>query len=76
MTNNIYLQDNVEFRLVEAINSETVLPPPDLGVCWSSQIDGVQWPCETLPVDNPVVAPDGRTLMYQNVVIQRIGKEG
>ena len=72
MTYNIYLRENNQTRLIEIDDAETTWPPPKKGERWSLHIDGEQVVCEIVDMSDPTLGIDGRTLISQDIFVQRI----
>ena len=72
MTYDIYLREDNGVRLIAKASAE-MWPFPNQGETWSIAVDGVECLCEIVDVDNPRVGLDERTLLSQDVFVQRIG---
>ena len=70
----VYLRKGGELQLIAEIDAETMWPPPNTGERLSLQVDGEEWPCEILGVRDPEIGIDGRTIISQDVIVQKIGK--
>ena len=71
MTYKIYLRENNATRLIAKDDVE-IWPIPNPGERWSLQIDGEQALCEIVDIGAPALALDGKTLISQDIFVQRI----
>ena len=72
MTYNIYLREGSDCRFIEKVNAEQWWPPADRGETWSIVIDGREALCEIEEVGAFRLAPDGKTLLSQDVFVHRL----
>ena len=72
MTYKIYLREGNDLRFIAETDAE-MWPIPNPGERWQLQIDGKEWRCEIVELGHPRLGPDGRTLLSQDIFVQRIG---